>query len=799
MSISLALVFKSMNTSSEKRKLNQNEKDVTKVEPVRKKRKQEIGAPGRITSIVSSLSKYLSDLTPTNGHENNEIENLVANFNVAGKIRDKTNMNHLLLVTSKMAVIVSRVVMHHIRGQMSIHQEPLKFMPNNSYFSKIGTLISKGNLSVTNDKFSYVEDNSLQQSINAVFKELNIDINTFREFVDQSPITKLGFNQIMNSHYIKLQTNMKIHCDEKSKQCLENLAKNLKMNLISVAITDDVTHEGLKLHREVYSAVNRIPTEETKRPDFFKKLKLSEKAFAEVKRINLLKIDNCNIIDYISKCIQEENNKLIDFKKKKDEIKYPGILFLMYTWQVKVSDMIDTRLNNENKSQFSYFSIFPQFKIKLHSMHIDNIVLKELIRYHLLKQFKCDVNGEPIPLRLKAITAYIKDISANNVTLWNKVFNLNGINKLSNKGTFQFTCDTDGIKATFQFTVALVEDTGDLYTTVKVRKSTVKTQTAGRTIGKFGLFNEKDLKRLADQEGGKIFDGVTGIDPGNASVVVGAAWDDDSKSPVMMKQGNYEQNSGMRLSKKSIGSQSKYFNDMNMKDVTAELGKVPSSYDVKKTNENLNGLGIAWERQWSYHSTTHYRKTKFTVYRQRERFMDKSVNDILALAGDSRFICFGNGADNGFFGRLRGAGVHGPVLEFRKRLAKKKPVIIVDEFRSSCLCFGCSTYLKFVGKNGYSNIKCDKIGCNVHNTQNRDVSAAKKIAAIAAARALNVVSNVYQNIVSGAWSRSVTRAILKSDNVKCDPILKNFRAQHCTAKELRIQQAIHATFQMAEV
>ena len=429
-------------------------------------------------------------------------------------------------------------------------------------------------------------------------------------------------------------------------------------------------------------------------------------------------------------------------------------------------------------------------------MHIDNIVLKELIRYHLLKQFKCYVNGELIPLRVKAITAYIENIAATNVTLWNKVFNLNGINKLRNKGAFQFTCDTDGIKATFQFTVALVKDTGDLYTTVKERKSTAKTQTAGRTIGKFGLFNEKDLKRLAYEEGGKIFDGVTGIDPGNDSPVVGAAWDDDSKSPVMMKQGNYEQNSGMRLSKKSIGSQSKYFNDMNMKDVTAELGKVPSSYDVKKTNENLNGLGIAWERQWSYHSTTHYRKTKFAVYRQRERFMDKSVNDILALAGNSRFICFGNGADNGFFGRLRGAGVHGPVLEFRKRLAKKKPVIIVDEFRSSCLCFGCSTYLKFVGKNGYSNIECDKIGCNVHNTQNRDVSAAKKIAAIAAARALNVVSNVYHT-VSGAWSRTVTRATLKSDNVKCDPILKKFRAEHCTAKELRIQQAIHDTFQMA--
>ena len=88
----------------------------------------------------------MSDLTPTNGHENNDIENLVANFNVAGKIKDKTNMNHLLHVTSKIAVIVSRVVMHHIRGQMSIHNKnTLHFMPNQNYFSKIGTLIIKAN------------------------------------------------------------------------------------------------------------------------------------------------------------------------------------------------------------------------------------------------------------------------------------------------------------------------------------------------------------------------------------------------------------------------------------------------------------------------------------------------------------------------------------------------------------------------------------------------------------------------------------------------------------------------------
>ena len=110
-------------------------------------------------------------------------------------------------------------------------------------------------------------------------------------------------------------------------------------------------------------------------------------------------------------------HKLIEFKSKKDEMKYPGILFLMYRWQVKVSDMIDTRLNNENKSQFSYFSIFPQFKIKLHSMHIDNIFLKELIRYHLLIQFKYDENKKITHLRTRDIKNYMTSIDNNNVKL----------------------------------------------------------------------------------------------------------------------------------------------------------------------------------------------------------------------------------------------------------------------------------------------------------------------------------------------------------------------------------------------
>jgi hypothetical protein len=73
---------------------------------------------------------------------------------------------------------------------------------------------------------------------------------------------------------------------------------------------------------------NKITKKTINRTEFIKKLKLSDKAFAEINRICNLETIAGKLSDDISEYIEEENKKLNDFKGEKEEIKYPGILFL---------------------------------------------------------------------------------------------------------------------------------------------------------------------------------------------------------------------------------------------------------------------------------------------------------------------------------------------------------------------------------------------------------------------------------------------------------------------------------------
>ena len=58
-------------------------------------------------------------------------------------------------------------------------------------------------------------------------------------------------------------------------------------------------------------------------------------------------------------------------------------------------------------------------------------------------------------------------------------------------------------------------------------------------------------------------------------------------------------------------------------------------------------------------------------------------------------VLFGDCAISGFFGKVRGCGVKGPVLEIKKRLSEQMPVIECSEFRTSKLCLDCGRVAKF--------------------------------------------------------------------------------------------------------
>ena len=112
-------------------------------------------------------------------------------------------------------------------------------------------------------------------------------------------------------------------------------------------------------------------------------------------------------------------------------------------------------------------------------------------------------------------------------------------------------------------------------------------------------------------------------------------------------------------------------------------------------------------------------------------------------------MLFGDGANSGLFGRVRGAGVKGPVLEIKKRLSEQMPVIECSEFRTSKLCLDCGREAKLYR---YGVTFCTDPGhyCRMIN---RDVAAAKKIGAryLAMKKEWNL----------GPWSKSVSAEAIR--------------------------------------
>ncbi len=106
-------------------------------------------------------------------------------------------------------------------------------------------------------------------------------------------------------------------------------------------------------------------------------------------------------------------------------------------------------------------------------------------------------------------------------------------------------------------------------------------------------------------------------------------------------------------------------------------------------------------------------------------------------------MLFGDGANNGLFGRLRGGGVKGPVLEIKKRLSEQMPVIEVSEFRTSKLCLDCGRVAKTFN---YGVTFCTDR--NHQRMANRDVAAARKIGALYLAKK--------KEWDLGPWCRSVS-------------------------------------------
>ena len=184
--------------------------------------------------------------------------------------------------------------------------------------------------------------------------------------------------------------------------------------------------------------------------------------------------------------------------------------------------------------------------------------------------------------------------------------------------------------------------------------------------------------------------------------------------------------------------------------VQETMASAPSKQTIGLFDDYLAALGTVWDSSWKYHVRLKLRKIKFFAWRRREAWMDKLVNRIKDYSSGT--VLFGDGANSGLFGKLRGGGVKGPVLEIKKRLGKKMAVVDCSEFRTSKLCLDCGREAKF---HNHGVTYCAQQ--SHHRMANRDVVAAYKIGARYLA--------VKQGLDLGPWSRSVLKNALEPSTV----------------------------------
>ena len=141
--------------------------------------------------------------------------------------------------------------------------------------------------------------------------------------------------------------------------------------------------------------------------------------------------------------------------------------------------------------------------------------------------------------------------------------------------------------------------------------------------------------------------------------------------------------------------------------------------------------------------------------------MAKTVHRFQKFAGPSQTVLFGNSSDGrGGFNHVRGAGLKGPVLELKKRLAKKMAVVEADKFRTTKLCLDCGRPLEIRNR---GVVHCTAESCDARGKpRNHDVTAAYKIGA------KYLANKVAPRL--GPWSRTVKPAELTEG-----PLFKGLR------------------------
>jgi transposase len=347
---------------------------------------------------------------------------------------------------------------------------------------------------------------------------------------------------------------------------------------------------------------------------------------------------------------------------------------------------------------------------------------------------------------------------------WNAFFNMDKLSKMRNSQKFAWSLTTDGVSVGVLFDKVVDNpNESEEPPTKRPKKSTKSRESKEQEVKKPML---TDLKKGNYSEDG-ILDRYEdwskhdirwiAVDPGVRSLLT--TWCvGENTSPYTLGQPQYRHESGLTKYAKIA---KKMYTHRKMEDVQKALTENPYAKCVSPELRllHLQVIQKYWDRIWEYQSWKQIRRVKFSRFIKQQSFMDKTlhaIEKVCDVPGKQSIVLFGKGGRSGF-GHVRGGGVKGPVVKIRRLLAKRVPVIHVDEYRTSKCCWECGKVLLHPLCGSVNAVSyCSET--DHHRMLNRDVDAARKIGYRFLLRLQHGGDD--SEAVLGAWSRQVKAGTL---------------------------------------
>ena len=629
----------------------------------------------------------------------------------------------LLLYCNQIRVLATLIAKHHLFTLLQAPPHKITFAPNQNYFSHVFTAAQGVSI---RDTARMLAPNSYKASLTA---SATFVLSLFPTPTYEGPLSRSGQAQIFCWFAKQLSENLSTHLKTHAGDVVQNWFKNNLRAEVSRAnpqLEKKELQKAIKARRDAMHLGTQTPNEND---DLVLQLLVLERDIEEMME---------------SGTIDAKTQQLIG---------------AFYALQRDVGALEDIHGVSPK-----LFSVVPEANIAISPITICSRVMLHLCNaINRGKEEKMPKKSkepkrrgaevpEPPPIAVDSRPPKRHDEA--DASNWDALFDMDEVNKLRNAPwTFAGSVMTDGVALWVRF-----------FKDVPKAEFLERGEFLERRVdlGQPGLYSElntMDEEQLRNAN-------LVGLDPGIAAVVTAVRLADvdhntlrlkEGCEPLRVSQAQYKEESMLRYKLKKSGVlkckpnkkrgrkvrggrakrwrrrrkkervRKSYAHKVHLKDSTEILQNAPSPkrVEVAKFVEYLKALASVWEEMWAYHGAVKRRKVNFFVYRRRERFMNRLVRSFKKCFGANPVILFGNGADNGLFGRLRGGGVKGPVKEIKRRLSEHYAVISCSEYRSSKLCIHCGRELH-VHKHGV--VYCAQ---QSHNSMlNRDVAAAIKIGAI---------------------------------------------------------------------